>query len=121
MKETLLRNAINDMAQAPGVDGCALVEIDAGMVWHHAGHSEDLQTFAEAASDYWRLHNRLAPQFERLGDLRASIMVHAKGRLTMLPCGKGMLLLALTGTHAITDWAQWQKQTRQLATLVEGL
>ncbi len=121
MKQTQLKQALEAMARTPGVDGCALVEIEAGMVWHHAGSIEDVQTFAEAASDYWRLHNRLAPQFAKLGDLRASIMIHTQGRLTLLPCGKGMLLLALTRHQTTMDWTQWQKQTRKLALLVEGI
>lgn len=121
MKQAQLQKTLEEMAQMPGVDGCALVEIDAGMVWHHAGTFEDVQKYAEAASDYWRLHNRLAPQFEKLGELRASVMVHRNGRLTLLPCGQGMLLLALTGPRTSLDWAQWQKQTKVLATLVEEL
>ena len=48
-------------------------------------------------------------------------MVHRNGRLTLLPCGQGMLLLALTGPRTSLDWAQWQKQTKVLATLVEEL
>ena len=56
-------------------EGLALVEIEAGMVWHHAGQIEGVQTFAEAASDYWRLSGRLAEHFEVLGDLEAVIPV----------------------------------------------
>ena len=121
MKQQRLREALDAMARTPGVDGCALVEIDAGMVWHHAGFTDDIRTFAEAASDYWRLYTRLAPQFDQLGDLRASIMVHTQGRLTLLPCGKGMLLLALTRHRSDLDWKQWQRATRELALLVEAL
>ena len=55
MKEKRLREAVESMAAMPGLEGCALVEIEAGMVWHHAGHIDGVQTFAEAASDYWRL------------------------------------------------------------------
>ena len=70
MKQQRLREALEAMAATPGLEGCALVEIDAGMVWHHAGQIEGVQTFAEAASDYWRLYKRLAGQFADLGDLR---------------------------------------------------
>mgnify|MGYP000990241923 CR=1 FL=1 len=38
MKEKRLREAVESMAAMPGLEGCALVEIEAGMVWHHAGH-----------------------------------------------------------------------------------
>lgn len=44
MKAT--REAVESMAAMPGLEGCALVEIEAGMVWHHAGHIDGVQTFA---------------------------------------------------------------------------
>ena len=85
MKQKALRDALQSMAAMPGLEGCALVEIEAGMVWHHAGQIEGVQTFAEAASDYWRLYNRLADQFKDLGDLKASVMMHAQGSSVMRP------------------------------------
>ena len=121
MKAQALRNALEAMAGMPGLEGCALVEIEAGMVWHHAGHIEGVQTFAEAASDYWRLYNRLAHQFKDLGDLRASVMMHAHGRITLLPCGKGMLLVTLTRQKSDIDWTLWQEKTKELAALVDAL
>lgn len=121
MKQQRLREALEAMATMPGVEGCALVEIDAGMVWHHAGQIEGVQFMAEAASDYWRLYRRLASQFEDLGALQASLLVHTNGRITLLPCGNGMLLVALTRPHAATDWSAWQTQARALAQLVDRL
>lgn len=122
MKQQALRDKLDAMAQLPGVNGCALVEIDAGMVWHHAGQIDGVQTFAEAASDYWRLYGRLAGQFQDLGKLRASIMMHSNGRITLLPCGNGMLLVALTANQKSgIDWAEWQTHARELAHLVDQL
>ena len=121
MKQQRLREALESIAGMPGFAGCALVEIEAGMVWHHAGQLDGMQTFAEAASDDWRLHQRLSSQFKDLGDLRASAMVHARGRLTLLPCGKGMLLVAVTRHRVDIDWAGWQERTRQLSELVDAL
>ena len=37
MKEKRLQEAVEAMAAMPGLEGCALVEIEAGMVWNHAG------------------------------------------------------------------------------------
>lgn len=119
MKSDALRAMLAAMASTPGVDGCALVEIDAGMVWHACGHIDATPTLAEAASDYWRLYQRLNHHFSDLGDLRASVMVHARGRLTLLPCGKGMLLVAVSDQKSPVDWLQWQRQTRDLARLVD--
>ena len=121
MKQQRLRDALDDMATLPGLEGCALVEIDAGMVWHHAGRIEGVQNFAEAASDYWRLYRRLAGQFVDLGELRASVLMHSRGRLTLLPCGTGMLLVTLTRQESSVDWAIWQKKTVELARLVDQL
>lgn len=121
MKSRQLREALESMASVQGLEGCALVEIEAGMVWHHAGHIEGVATFAEAASDYWRLYQRLSGQFKDLGELRASVMMHAQGRITLLPCGTGMLLVTLTRQTANIDWAVWQEKTRELARLVDQL
>lgn len=121
MKQKRLRDTVDAMATMAGVEGCALVEIEAGMVWHHAGRIDGVQTMAEAASDYWRLYKRLAGQFNDLGQLQASLLVHSNGRLTLLPCGQGMLLVALTRQNAGTDWAAWQARTRELAQLVDTL
>ena len=121
MKQQRLREALEAMAATPGLEGCALGEIDAGMVWHHAGQIEGVQTFAEAASDYWRLYKRLAGQFADLGDLRASVMMHSHGRITLLPCGAGMLLVTLTRQKSAVDWTIWQEKTKDLADLVDQL
>jgi len=121
MNAQRLREALDAIAAMPGMDGCALVEIEAGMVWHSAGHIGDVQQFAEAASDYWRLYWRLSHHFTGLGDLRASVMIHTNGRITMLPCGKGMLLVALTRQDSPVEWSEWQIRARQLAKLVDQL
>ena len=121
MKEKRLQEAVETMAAMPGLEGCALVEIEAGMVWNHAGQIEGVQTFAEAASDYWRLYTRLSDQFKDLGDLRASVMMHARGRITLLPCGTGMLLVTLTRQKSDIDWTVWQEKTKELARLVDDL
>ena len=91
------------------------------MVWHHAGQIDGVQNFAEAASDYWRLYGRLADQFKDLGDLRASVLMHTRGRLTLLPCGTGMLLVTLTRQKSAIDWTLWQEKTKELAQLVDEL
>ena len=98
-----------------------LVEIEAGMVWHHAGQIDGVQTFAEAASDYWRLYHRLSDQFRDLGERRASVMMHAHGRITLLPCGTGMLLVTVTRQSRDVDWDEWQRRTHKLASMVNEL
>nr|MBP7330371.1 hypothetical protein [Alicycliphilus sp.] len=60
-------------------------------------------------------------QFKDLGDLKASVMMHAQGRITLLPCGTGMLLVTLTRQKSDIDWALWQEKTKELARLVDEL
>jgi len=120
MKAKVIHVVLNSMAEMPGVDGCALVEVDAGMVWHSAGQMQGMQNLAEAISDYWRLYKRLDHHFTDLGDMKASVFMHAKGNITVLPCGKGMLLVAVSQKSTV-NWAQWQGKARELAKLVDLL
>lgn len=120
MNTQRLQSHLTEMAGLPGVVGCALVETQTGFVLQSAGGIAELTVLAEAASDYWRLHHRLQASFERLGMLRACVMMHAAGRITLLPCGSGMLLVAVTHEPSGVDWLQWQIKTRQLAAIVDG-
>lgn len=121
MKEASLREALVSMADMPGVEGCALVEVDTGMVWHAAGQSEKMQLLSEAASDYWRLYKRLNGHFSELGEMRASVFMHVLSRITLMPCGKDMLLVGLTREQTPVNWSEWQSRTQQLANLVNLL
>ena len=120
MKAAALRQELAAMAAQPGIEGCALVDAEAGMVWCTAGQTEDMQVLSEAASDYWRLSQRLSRHFAVLGDLGASIIVHTMGRVTLLPCGSGMLLVSLSSEKARIDWNDWQLRARALAKLVDS-
>lgn len=121
MNAQRLRHGLEQVAIMPGLQGCALVEIDAGMVWHTAGHIEDVQKVAEASSDYWRLYQRQKVHFEHLGELRAQVMMHQDVRITMLPCGPGMLLIALSREQDRVDWATLQTRALALRQLVAAL
>ena len=113
-----LASSLTEMAQLPGVVGCALVEVNTGMVWHAAGATQELTALAEAASDYWRLYLRLHTRFEQVGKLKACVMMHDTGRITLLPCGSGMLLVTVSLQEAQVDWQLWQTRTRELAAMV---
>ena len=121
MKSKVFQLVLNTMAELPGVGGCALVEIEAGMVWHTAGHMSGLQNLGEAASDHWRLYLRLDHHFAEIGDLNALIFIRAMGKITLLPCGKGMLLMAVASQNSEVDWYQWQTKAKELAKLVDLL
>ncbi len=121
MNEQSLRDDLNRMAALPGMQGCALVEVSAGMVWYAAGQSLEMQNIAEAASDYWRLYQRLNGHFTQLGHMKAAVFMHVHGRITLMPCGKDMLLVALTQESTLVNWAQWQSQAKDLASRVDRL
>lgn len=113
-----LADELARMATISGITGCALVEIEAGMVWCTGGRVPDVQNIAEAASDYWRLYLRSARHFASLGNLRGSLMWHEQGQLVLLPCGDGVLLVALAQGNGSVDWPTCFARTQELAHLV---
>ncbi len=119
MNEQPLRNELDRMALLQGVQGCALVEIETGMAWYVTGQSPDIGKISEAASDYWRLYERLNNHFTRLGDMRAAVFMHRYNRITLLPCGKDKLLVALTHEKTSVDWTEWQLRVRALASRID--
>lgn len=121
MKAKLLREALEAMAQSPNITGCALVEVVNGMVWHSAGDVPQLEQLGEAMSDYWRLSQRLQPCFAEIGPLKIGVFLHESGRVTTVPCGEGMIMVAISGHASEIDWAQWRRDTAKIADLVNGL
>ena len=108
---------LESMASMPGLQGCALVELETGLVLQSAGAV--MPVAAEAARDYWRLHERHSRCFDHLGAMQAQVMVHAQQRLTLVTVGQGLLLLTFSDTAARVDWAFWQTQLSQLRGLVQ--
>lgn len=119
MNEQPLRDELDRMALLPGVQGCALVEVETGMAWYAAGQNPDIGKISEAASDYWRLYGRLNNHFTGLGDMRAAVLMHLHSRITLMPCGKDKLLVALTHEKTSVDWAGWQRRVRELALRID--
>ena len=117
MTPEALRAALEAMAAQAGVAACALVELETGMAWQAAGRA-DFLPLAEAASDYWRYGRRQHRTFEALGAVRAQVVIHERGRLTIVPCGLGLLLVLLTEEPDRVDWPAWK---RAAAALQAGL
>ena len=109
------------MAQTPNITGCALVEVANGMVWHSAGAVPKLDQLGEAMSDYWRLSQRLQPCFEDIGALRIGVFLHDCGRVTTVPCGVGMIIVAISGHASEIDWAKWRRDAAKIEKLVNAL
>jgi hypothetical protein len=120
MNSKYLRGKIDSMAKTFGIEGCAVVEVSAGMVWHAAGQIEDLPRLAEAASDYWRLYRRLKSNFDSLGDMQGCVLLHATHRITMVACGEDMIILTISKESCPVDWPAWDVRVQQLGQLVLG-
>lgn len=118
MNSKYIRAKIDSMAKTSGINGCAVIEVSAGMVWHAAGEIDNLTIVAEAASDYWRLYLRLKSNFDQFGELHRCVLDHANNQISLLPCGEDMVFLTLSDeTHAV-DWSSWYTRIQQLNNLL---
>lgn len=108
MKRERMEHELAAMAALDGVIGCAVIDTDGGMAWHTAGPADALQPLAEAASDYWRMGLRRRELYAPLGDIRALVVMHARGRLTLAACGEKLLLVSLSREPDRVDWPAWK-------------
>jgi predicted regulator of Ras-like GTPase activity (Roadblock/LC7/MglB family) len=118
MHAARLRDALQRMAAMPGVLGCAVVDLDAAMAWQAVGVLPQLEALCEGAADYWRMADRRSGEFAGLGGLRAQVLIHASGRLTLVNCGARLLLVCVSAEPDRVDWTQWQPRVQALKELV---
>lgn len=119
MTAALLQARLQALRAVDGLLGCALVDLETGMVVQSAG-SADLPALAEAASDYWRLCRRQR-LFASLGPLRAQAVIHEHTRVTIVRCGEGLLLVTLSQEGRGIDWDRWKAGVQALQQLASGL
>lgn len=106
-----LNRILTDIDAMNGVEGSAIVDFRSGMVIYTSpGFDDEATPLAEATSDYWRLYERQSGAFNALGPLKISIMIHEKKRLTMLPCGEGLMCLVQTAKVDDIDWLELQRK-----------
>lgn len=119
MKPDALERELGAIASLQGVIGCAVVDVETGMAWKFVG-GDDVQIVCEAATDFWRLHMRQSAHFEPLlGGLAAQVLMHARGRITLVRCAHPLLLVTLSKEPDHVDWAQWKARAGKLSTLVK--
>ncbi|TAG26929.1 MAG: hypothetical protein EAZ37_07250 [Burkholderiales bacterium] len=117
--QSQIRAQLQELARAPAVQGCALVEVISGMVWHSAGPWEHMEQQAEAAVEFWRIQDRQAAHFEHLGNLRSSIYFFSAGSVALMPCpGRTPLVLVCIADRVGMDWGQWMQQLKPLHQLL---
>lgn len=105
-----INRILSDIDELNGVDGAAVIDYRSGMVIYTSpAFADEATPLAEAASDYWRLYERQSDTFDTLGALKISIMIHEKKRLTMLPCGNGLMCLVQTVKIDNVDWLELQR------------
>ncbi|AYQ28301.1 MULTISPECIES: hypothetical protein [unclassified Polaromonas] len=108
---------LENMALTPGVNACALVDSATGMVYLSAGKHPQIDAIAEAASDYWRMHERSGSPFSKLGPLQAISMIHQGGVLSLMPCGKGIVMATLSARMAL-DTGDWFRKVGELGRMI---
>lgn len=119
MNSSFLAEQVDRIATHDGIVGCALVEAEAGLVWHASGSLTESDQVWEAAVDYWRLHHRQREHFANLGALHAAVMYHDQGVLTIFPCcDEPQVLLVALGVHRGVDWNQWHQRARRLGRVI---
>ncbi len=110
---------ILQLSRSPGVAGCALVDADTGMVWHHAGSMPDIEQIGEAAIEFWRVHKRLASNFRDFGTLNSSAHSFDNRVIALFPCCREpALVLICVATKTAIDWHKFREN---LALLKQAL
>ncbi len=107
------------MAATSGVEACALVDAATGMVYMAAGSQPRIDAIAEAASDYWRMYQRNGTPCSELGSLQVISMIHQSGVLSLIPCSKGILMVALSGRMKL-ELATWYQKVGALGRMIEN-
>lgn len=96
-----------------GMIGCAVVDMDTGMTWESTG-GDEVQHLCECATDFWRLQLRNATHYALLGELAAQVLMHAKGRITLVRCPGSLLLVCISAEPDHVDWPRWKALVHQL-------
>lgn len=106
---------VHDLAQFPGVVGCALVETDSGMVWYHAGTVPDVDRIAEASIEFWRTPIRLSSSFSSMGSLQSTAYSFSKRVVSLFPCSdQPPLVLICIAQKGKVMWSEWGLEVQAL-------
>jgi predicted regulator of Ras-like GTPase activity (Roadblock/LC7/MglB family) len=106
-----------NMALTPGVRACALVDTVTGMVYLSAGSHPQIDSVAEVASDYWRMHERNGIPCVNMGALQAISIIHQDGVLILMPCGTGIVMATMCGRMQL-DLGAWFRKVGHLGLMV---
>jgi hypothetical protein len=102
------------LATHPGIAGCALAEAGSGMVLFHAGGLPAMERTAEAAMEFWRVHQRNAAHFEAFGALQSVACGFGSHVAALFPCNADGLVLVCVAEKQNVAWAEWGRQVDAL-------
>ena len=103
-----LGDIVRALAQYPKVSGCALVETETGMVWHHGGVLPQIERIGEAAIEFWRVHMRVSADFKGLGELQHLSYAFPGHLVALFPCdARRNLILVCVGDRPGMQWTHW--------------
>ena len=106
---------VRDLGAFPGVDGCALVEAESGMVWFHGGDFPAIEQIGEAAIEFWRIQTRLSKNFKAMGPLRSAAYSFSTRVVALFPCADNPPLVLVCVAHKTNvAWGDWAKHTARL-------
>lgn len=110
-----IEQLVQELADFPGVDGCALVEAETGMVWYHAGRLPMIERVGEAAIEFWRVQQRLSPHFDAMGPLQSAAYAFAQRVVALFPCSeRPALVLVCVAAKPGIAWGDWRPRVQQL-------
>jgi hypothetical protein len=110
-----IADILHGLAAFKGMQGCALVEADTGMVWHYAGKMNDMERVGEAAVEFWRTQNKVATQLGMMGALKFASYNYPQRVINLIPCDeeRGLILVCVAASPG-TAWGEWIKEVAQL-------
>lgn len=110
---------VAELATFPGMEGCALVETDTGMVWYHAGAMDGMDRLGEAAIEFWRIQDRLSVHFEPMGPLRSAAYSFTNRVVALFPCSETPLLVLVCIAHK--EGVRWNELAPRVGALQRTL
>ena len=106
---------LQELAEFPGIEGCALVEAATGMAWHLAGRYPELERIGEAAIEFWRVQERLTTQLSTLGALKSAAYSFSNRVVALFPCNdKAGLVLVCVAAKGDVGWQAWSVKVEAL-------
>ncbi len=106
------------LAKTPGVIACVLVSADTGMVFLSSSKNAQIEVMAEAARDYWVLHQKNGKVFEALGAVRNVFVQHERAHLSVQMFGNASVLLVTIAKLKSVDWSSWPASTKKISELL---